>query len=818
MKITKAKLYKFFEWSVTGLFWFIIVSLIALTLIFVRYGNDLPNYMSLASYRPPIATRLYAADGTMLIEYANERRVFLEYNDIPKNLINAFVSAEDQNFWNHPGIDITGITRAFVFNTIRALGGPAKFSGGSTITQQVAKNFFLTREQSISRKLREMILALKLERTFSKEHIITLYMNQIYLGVRAYGVGSAALMYFNKPVSELTIAESAFLAGLPKAPTTYNPVTNYEGALNRRNWVINRMYAEGYITKSERDEALDSDLNVSNEFIQQQKDDFLYFAEEVRRRLLDSLGHDQLYEEGLYIKTTLNPELQEVATNALRKAILDYDRTRGFRGPEAKIKFGQNNEWTKSLRRTRVASGVPSNWRKAVILSTNGESATIGFETGNKETMYVQNSSWAAPATSTQSMVGGLTDFRNILKPGYVVFVEKTDRGYELRQNPEIQGAIMAINPHTGRVIAMSGGFSFVDSSFNRATQAYRQPGSSIKPFLYLAALMRPDFTPATIILDAPIVEDNYDGTQWKPANFDNKFLGEIPLRMALETSRNLPAIRLAQSIGIRNAVSIAEKFGIYKPSLFNMNLSMALGTGETTLEKMTLAFASFVNGGKKIDSTIVDIIEDRDGKVIYQNQIGDCEDCNSKTYNGELPPAISSDYTPLADAQSLYQITSILQGVVERGTGRQAQVPGHTIAGKTGTTNEVKDVWFIGFSKNLVVGVYMGFDQPKTLGAYSGSHMPAKVFSEFMTEALKNEKNQPFSVPNGITFVRIDRETGKPVDSSTPANRIISESFKNNEIGNIYNPTEEKHENTYGDPTITKPAPKASAKIGDIY
>lgn len=662
------------------LFWGFTFCVAALAVLVFIYGNDLPDYKKLATYAPPVATRLYASDGSLLIEYAEERRVFIDYADLPPQLVNAFIAAEDQNFWTHPGIDIQGIARAVVNNGLHMMGFNARFSGASTITQQVAKNFFLTSERTISRKIKEAILALRLERTFSKEHILTLYLNQIYLGARAYGVGSAALMYFNKPVSELTLSECAFLAALPKAPN------NREDAIERRNYVLRRMVDEGYITQAEADAAAAETLNINSGFTAQMEEDFQYFAEDVRRQLLESLGRETLYNEGLYIKTTIVPELQHAASDALNKELDRYNSVRG-----------ENEQ--------------------------------------------------------------------------------------------KLQGALIAMNPHTGRIVAMVGGRSFNESSFNRATQAMRQIGSTIKPFVYLAALER-GVSPESLILDAPIVGWREDETLWKPENYDKKFLGDIPLRYALETSRNVPAVRMVQNLGVENAIEVAQRFGVYPKDLKNVNLSLALGSGETTLQRLVQGYSAFVNGGRLIEPKLVDYIEDRYGRVLGGGNVTLVE------WNEDLlPPERLSESEPLSDPQSLYQMVSILQGVVERGTGKQARVAGHTIAGKTGTTNDVKDIWFVGFSKNLIAGVYLGFDLPQPLGKGAGSHMAARVFADFMKTALANETNQPFPVPDGLTFVRVNRMSGAAA-SADPNGMIITEAFK---AGQKPNPAPQKETKSSG-------------------
>ena len=657
------KFKKFLRILLNIIFWCFTAGIAALAALVLIYGNDLPDYKKLATYAPPVATRLYASDGSLLIEYAEERRVFIDFADMPPQLVNAFVAAEDQNFWTHPGIDIQGITRAVINNTLGAIGFHTNFSGASTITQQVAKNFFLTSERTLSRKIKEAILALRLERTFSKQHIMTLYLNQIFLGARAYGVGSAALMYFNKPVSELSLAECAFLASLPKAPN------NRDRAVERRNYVLRRMVAEKYITQEQADAAAAEPLNINSGFTAQMELDFQYFAEDVRRQLLNTIGREKLYNDGLYIKTTIVPELQRAAAAALNKELDRYNANR------------DENE-------------------------------------------------------------------------------------------PKLQGAIIAMNPHTGRIVAMTGGRSFADSSFNRATQAMRQIGSTIKPFVYLAALER-GMSPEAMILDAPIVGWRENDTLWKPENYDKKFLGDVPLRLALETSRNVPAVRLVEKIGVSNAIEVAQRFGVYPQNLKNINLSLALGSGETTLENLVLGYSAFVNGGHVIQPKLVDYIEDRYGRVI------DGAPTEMVAWSDDMQPNPKTvESEPLSDAQSLYQLVSILQGTVERGTGKQARVAGHTIAGKTGTTNDVKDVWFVGFSKNLIAGVYLGFDTPRPLGRGAGSHQAARVFAEFMTTALVGQKNQPFSVPDGLTFVRVNRRSGAAA-ASDPDGVIITEAFK---------------------------------------
>ena len=670
------KFKKYFRIFINFLFWCFVGAIACLAILVLIHGHNLPDYKNLATYTPPVATRLYASDGSLLIEYAEERRVFIDFEDMPPQLINAFIAAEDQNFWTHPGIDVQGIIRASVNN---GMGFDTKFTGASTITQQVAKNFFLTSDRTISRKVKEAILALRLERSFSKKHIMTLYLNEIFLGARAYGVGSAALMYFNKPVKDLSLAECAFLASLPKAPNDRNR------AVERRNYVLNRMVKDGYITQEMADVAMAEPLNINSGFTEQMEMDFQYFAEDVRRKLLESIGRETLYNQGLYIKTTINPDFQRAAAAALAKELDEFNKNKS-------------------------------------------------------------------------------------------------------EKEPKLQGAIIAMNPHTGRILAMTGGRSFKESSFNRATQAYRQIGSTIKPFVYLSALEK-GYSPESLILDAPIVGWRENNKEWKPENYDRKFLGNIPLRFSLETSRNVPTVRLVEQIGVPDAIESAQRFGVYPQDLKQMNESLALGSGETTLQKLVLGYSAFINGGHVIQPKMVDYIEDR-----YGNLIGGSKHTQIEWDDTLLPPSDGEKSEPLSDPQSLYQIVSILQGAVERGTGKQARVSGHTIAGKTGTTNMVKDVWFIGFSKNLIAGVYLGYDTPKPLGKGAGSHMAARVFADFMKVALKDESNQPFSVPDGLTIIRVNRNNGVAA-SQDPDGVIINEFFKPGQTPNKVQNTEKQVE-----------------------
>ncbi|MDR1008808.1 MAG: penicillin-binding protein 1A [Rickettsiales bacterium] len=739
------------------------VSLAGFIFIFMKYGVDLPDYAKLAEYRPPVTSRFYAGDGSLLTEYATEKRIFVPLKDIPPNLINAFVSAEDKNFWTHGGIDLTGIFRASITNIKRKIFGGAFGGGASTITQQVAKNFFLSSESTFTRKIKEAILALKMERTFSKRHILTLYMNQIFLGYRSYGVAAAALNYFGKSLPELTLSESAFLAALPKAPSNYNPLTNRDRALARRNWVLERMEENGYIDAKESDSAKAEDITVNESLMTRPQRYALYFSEEVRKSLADVYGEEQLYSGGLAVRTTINPRYQELATKSLRRALVEYDVKQGWRGAtENVVDTLEGDNWPALVRRAPVVSGMEDDgWKKAVVL----DAAKIGLANGETGELSKASLDWT----------------RGNLKTGDIVFVQKnSDGSYALRQVPELGGAMVVMDPHTGRVFALVGGFSYWHSKFNRATQALRQPGSTIKPFVYLSALMTGKYTPVSILLDAPIVMDKEDGEQWRPENYDDVFEGEITLRRAVEKSKNIPTVRVVLDIGLRAFIKTALDFGVYR-NVKNPNLSMALGSGDTKLLDLTTAFSRLINGGRRVDAVIVDRVQDRSGRTVYRNDARACEGCSAAGYvEGTEPPVIPDTREQLADPVAVYQIVNIMQGVVDRGSGWKARIPGRTIGGKTGTSNEQKDVWFVGGTPDLVVGVFLGFDQPKSLGSYAaGGSLAAPVFKEFMEQALEGQRDVAFRVPAGVSFVRINRNTGKLATPADPAFDTILEAFK---------------------------------------
>ncbi len=806
--------------------------------VFMRYGVNLPDYNQLSEYKPPVTSRFYAGDGSLLTEYATEQRIFVPLKDIPPNLINAFISAEDKNFWTHSGIDLVGIARAAIINVKnKLLGGSRRMVGASTITQQVAKNFFLTSEQSLTRKIKEIILALKMERAFSKRHILTLYFNQIFLGFRSYGVAAAALNYFNKSLDELTLSECAFLAALPKAPNNYNPITNKERAIARRNWVLERMFEDGYISEEEALNAKNDDIEVSESFISKNQKYSLYFSEEVRKFLSGIYGEEQLYSGGLAVRTTVNPEYQRIATKVLRKALLNYDKTHGWRGAEKNAfdlenkkknvevsisesedtldtdtdnikdvktevkeeikeevvdeeepsltleQLQEDSVWQNLLSKIYMVSGLEDEgWKKAIVLSVNDESAGIGLLKGKRGKLLIKSFGWNKYVISDKDEPVAIKSMKQVLKPGDFVFVQLIDENsstYALKQVPELNGAMVVLDPHTGRIFAMVGGFSYSRSKFNRATQAYRQPGSTIKPFVYLTAIEN-GYTPSSVILDAPVVLEKADGELWRPENYDNAFAGEITLRRALEKSKNNPTIRIAKDIGVKTFLKNALKFGVYK-KVDEPNLSMALGSGDTTLLGLTSAFAKIINGGKNIDTYIIDRVQDRNGKTVYKNDNRECENCsNIEWIENSLPPEVKDDKEQLSDPVSLYQIVNILQGVVERGSGWKARIQGKTIGGKTGTSNDQKDVWFIGGTPDLVAGVFLGYDQPKSLGNYAaGGSLAAPVFKDFMEQVLKDKKDIAFRVPEGVSLVRVNRETGKPATVNDSNFNVVLEAFK---------------------------------------
>ena len=745
----------------------------AFAFILTYYSRDLPDHSQLKNYEPPIVTRLYAGDGKLLAEYAKEKRIFVPIGVIPDRVKHAFLSAEDKKFYEHNGIDTYAIARAALTN-LRQSGSGKRLVGASTITQQVAKNFLLTNEVSYERKIKEAILAIRMEDALTKDQLLELYLNEIFLGQRAYGVAAAALTYFDKSLEQLTIAEIAYLAALPKAPNNYHPVRYHDRAISRRNWVITRMYEDGYITKEEATAAKKAPLKMARRKTNDTNVDADFFAEEIRRELQKKYGPDSLYKGGLTVRSSIDPKLQDIAVKSLRDGLTAYDKRHGWRGPVATLK--SMDDWAKKLNNIAIPEGMLEDWQMAVVLGVKNTTADIAFRDKERSTLKLAGVQWARKCLQDCYALGPeVIKMNQVIKVGDVILVEKVEKEWVLRQVPKVQGAIIALDPHTGRVLAMQGGWTFSASKFNRATQAKRQPGSAFKPFVYLAALDE-GFTPATRILDAPFVIEQAPGDYWRPTNYSNKFYGPTPLRMGVEKSRNLMTVRLADKIGMDKVVEYATRFGIadeMKPFL-----SYALGAGETTLLRMTSAYGMLVNGGKQTTPTFIDRIQDRRGETIFSYDKRPCANCGDLIrWDGQKTPSIPDTREQIADEKTTYQIVSIMEGVVQRGTARRLAELERPLAGKTGTTNESKDTWFIGFSPNLVVGVFVGFDDPKSLGKKeTGSSVAAPIFKDFMEEALKDVPPIPFRVPSGLKNVRINAKTGRLARAGDE--NVIWESF----------------------------------------
>ena len=742
-----------------------------LFLVILHYSMDLPDYTQLANYQPQITTRLYAADGSMLAEYANEKRIFVPLDQIPPLLRSAFIAAEDKTFYTHGGIDFNGLGRAVLVN-LKNIGSGKRKVGASTITQQVAKNFLLTSEQSLSRKIKEALLARRIEQTFTKDHILELYLNEIYLGIGSYGVASAALNYFDKAMNELTVDEMAFLAALPKGPNNYHPLRKPQAAKERRDWVLRRMVEEGYITIQQAARASSVPVHMTkrtNDILE----DAGYYAEEVRRFVVNNYGEEAIYNGGLFIRTSLEPDLQKAATKALRDGLTAYDRKHGWRGPIRH--FDTNAEALDFIHKESVPKYLPDTWKYAVVTGISDETADIMLNDGQTGVIPLENLSWARPALPEGKIGPKVTKVSDVLDPNDVILVQEKKGSYLLQQIPTVEGALIALDPHTGRVLAMTGGYSFEKNQFNRAIQAARQPGSSFKPFVYLAALDS-GYTPSSLILDAPLVMENPDGSIWKPKNYSQAFYGPTTMRVGLEKSRNLMTVRLAQAIGIKKILEYGQKFGI--SDKLEPVLATALGAGETTLMRLTTAYGMLVNGGKKITYSLIDRIQDRNGKTIYKHDRRVCDTCTGDMANSEQKPFLPDDREQIQDPASAYQMVNILTGVVERGTGRVAKAVKKTLGGKSGTSNDSHDAWFIGFSPDLVVGVWVGFDNPATLGPNdTGGAVSGPIFRDFMMEALKDKPDIPFRVPDGIELVRVNPTTGKPAEAGETD--VIMEAFR---------------------------------------
>jgi penicillin-binding protein 1A len=745
-------------------------------------SRDLPNYEVLASYEPPVATRVHAGNGALMSEYAREKRLFLPIQAIPDRVKAAFLSAEDKNFYNHPGVDFWGLARAVV-NNVQNIGSGRRPEGASTITQQVAKNFLLSADQTIDRKVKEAILSFRIEQTYSKDKILELYLNEIFFGLNAYGIAGAALTYFDKSVTELTIAETAYLASLPKGPANYHPFRHEKAALERRNWVIDRMAENGYITVGDATEAKTQPLGVklrrggSSLFASD------YFSEEVRRQIIGKYGEKALYEGGLSVRTSLDPQMQIMARAALQHGLVEYDQRRGFHGPVSTIAV--TGDWGPDLAKMSPLRDVPE-WQLAVVTAVSATGVDIGLQPATvagkvadervRGQIPADEMKWAYRDAKGERKTAKSPD--GVLKPGDVVYVEAIEGktgSFRLRQPPKVQGGMVVMDPHTGRVLAMVGGFSYAQSEFNRATQAMRQPGSSFKPFVYSAALDN-GYTPASVILDAPI-EMVSGGQVWRPENYGGDSAGPSTLRLGIEKSRNQMTVRLAQDMGMDLVAEYAERFGIYDKML--PVLAMSLGSGETTVLRMVSAYSVIANGGKQIKPTLVDRIQDRYGKTIFRHEERGCEGCNFSQWANQDEPTLVDNRERVLDPMTAYQITSMMEGVVTRGTAAgKIPVKDRDVAGKTGTTNDEKDAWFVGFTPDLVAGLYVGFDTPAPLGrAGTGSGLAAPIFGDFLAQAAKVTAPSKFIVPDGMQLIPVNRKTGMFAYEGEPD--TIIEAFK---------------------------------------
>ena len=750
----------------------LIISLSSLLLLIVliftilwTYSNNIPDYKFLNSYKPPVSSKVYSGDGELVADFSKEKRVFVPYNSIPKNVINSFLSAEDKNFFYHPGVDAKGVLRA-VINNISNIISSKRLEGASTITQQVAKNFLLTNEISLNRKIKEAILAFRIERALSKQRILELYLNQIYLGSGAYGVAAASLEYFDKSIKDLNYAEAALLAALPKAPSRYNPYRDIELAKFRRNLVLKNLFDNSYINFKLYQKLQNEKIKL-NKSKKIYLEDAQYYIEDVRKNVIETFTYDKVYKQGFNINTPINLKLQRIATQTLREGLISYDKRRGWRGALVNKKYTKN--WRDNLEKFNLEKSI--NWKLAIVKKLDKFSAEIEIENKLNGKIELKEISWTKK------------EFDKLLKIGDIIYVEKIKgNNYSLRQLPKVNGGIVVMDPYTGRVLALSGGYSFKKSEFNRATQALRQPGSAFKPFVYALALEN-GYTPTSLILDAPLVLDQGDDLKmWKPENYGKKFYGLSTLRVGLEKSRNLMTIRIAQDLGLPKIINFSKNLGIYdNPEKL---LSISLGSAETTLLKLTSAYSAFVNGGKKVDPILIDRIQDSEGKTIFNNDKRKCINCDQISYLGNDYPTIKNNYKQVFSAQTAYQMTSILEGVIQRGTGKKLRDLKLNIAGKTGTTNKNTDTWFVGFTSNFLIGVYVGSDNPKSLGRYeTGSKTALPIFKNFIKKVVKKSEARPFKAAKGTVMMVVDPITGQKA-KFTSKNTII-EVYKEQNIFN---------------------------------
>ena len=758
---------RLFKKLILLIFSFLLIISIAVIAILWGFSNKLPDYKFLKSYKPPVSSKVYAGEGQLISDFSKEKRIYVPFNAIPPKVINSFLSAEDKNFFSHPGVDAKGVVRAFI-NNISNVIYSKRLEGASTITQQVAKNFLLSNEVSLNRKIKEAILAFRIERALSKKRILELYLNQIYLGQGAYGIASASLEYFNKPISELNYAEGALLAALPKAPSKYNPYKNPQLAKFRRNLVLKNLLENDYLTDNQYSKLVNKKIELKKRkkiFLE----DTRYYVEDIRKYVVDKFGFDKVYKQGLNIKTPLNLELQNIATSSLRKGLESYDKRKGWRGPLINKKNFIN--WKKDLKKFELEKSI--GWQLAIVKKINKFNVLIETIKDEDGIIDYESISWTKK------------EFDKLFKIGDVVYVSKIKNNkYDLKQLPKVNGGIVVMDPFTGRVYALSGGFSFKKSEFNRASQAQRQPGSAFKPFIYALALEN-DFSPNSIVLDAPLVlEQGSDLKMWKPENYGKKFFGPSTLRMGLEKSRNLMTVRIAQEIGINKVASFSKELGIYNNP--KELLSISLGSEETTLLKLTSAYCSFVNGGKKINPILIDRIQDSEGVTFFNTETRSCENCDQISYFSKSIPKISDNFDQVMSPQSAYQVTSILEGVIKRGTGKRLRDLKLDIAGKTGTTNKNTDTWFVGFTSKLVIGTYVGMDEPKSLGRFeTGAKTAMPIFKDFVKRAIKKNDARPFKVPSDISMMVIESTTGKKANFGSK--ETIIEAFKKEKIDNDF-------------------------------
>ena len=797
------KIKKFSKFIIISSSLFSLALLISCFAIFNYYAKDLPNYQQLKEYQPMITTRIYAADDSLITEFSKEKRIFIPIELIPKNVISAFLAAEDSEFYNHPGIDIKAIIRTAYKNISASINNRSSLGGASTITQQVVKNFLLTRDRTIERKIKEAILAIRMTHNFTKDQVLELYLNQIYLGSGAYGIAAAAQSYFDKSINDLEIEEIALLATLPKAPSKLDPRKNQSKAKIRRDWVISRMVDEGYISEIEGQIASQKPIILTGK-IDTTITQAHFFADSVKKKLTDMYGSDNVFEDGIAVKTTLDPNMQIIAQNALQKGLEQYDMNHGYRGPLTNIDLSQN--WQQQLVEFDIKKLHNDNWIKAIITKIHDDKVEISIYNQNKGIILLETTKWAQKYININEKGEEPTKMSDIFQKGDVILVAKSNNNqiinneqcynskiedinkncpiiYELKQIPNVNGAFIAMDPHTGRILAMSGGYIDAKNQFNRATQAYRQTGSTMKTFGYLSALEE-GFNPASIIIDEEIsLDQGPDLPPYKPTNYSGKFYGPTTLRIGLEKSRNVTTVRLAQQLGLDKVAQTVKKFGLSENP--EEIYSLVLGSSETNLIKIATAYSMIVNGGKKINPQMIEKIQDRNGLIIYRRDNRECNNCLTEYENilNTGVPFIEDNKDQIIDPATAFQTTYMLQGVVERGTARRALQIGKIIGGKTGTTNNSIDSWFVGFTPDLVATVYVGYDAPKSLGEKeSGSTIALPIFVDFMKKALIDKPSTPFRTPNSVKFIKIDRNTGKVATTITPKENIFFEAFKINE------------------------------------